>query len=400
MRKNPECIHASASRSNAVFCRLLSARVTSQYCQSCSLRVPGSAIPLIADEVPIADAPPPSPCLHLGEVFHEEPCSCGSRARIKISRCSHPDTKGRCVPLQSSWSMIAGEDERLAVHCCEACPLHSSKRRKWITVEELNADASRLAGLLAGECDEVIGVARSGLTPAALVAQLLHVPLRVMRQDLGDIIDAGHGWRLGDTQPSRSSVVIDDTCCSGVSASRSRQILGQLGLKARLAVVYCEPASSHAVDHFVRSLPSPHVLEWNIANSVYTDQLVWDIDGLICEDCPAECDDDGPRYSAWLDRALPKCLPRRSPVRIATGRREKWRSQTLDWLTRHGVTVQSLHMHPDGVRSGESIISHKASACRDFAALRGASDLPIMLESDPLQAAEIESQVGWPVYHC
>ncbi len=70
----------------------------------------------------------------------------------------------------------------------------------------------------------------------------------------------------------------------------------------------------------------------------YSDRIVWDMDGLICEDCPSESDDDGPRYLDWDEiREAEVSRPGEAGSRLPRAAREKWRFETLAWLDRHGI---------------------------------------------------------------
>jgi len=263
--------------------------------------------------------------------------------------------------------------------------------QRWVSLTDLSRDSAQLASMLSGKVDCIIGVARSGLTPATIVATLLHLPLFVLRESEGDIVDAGHGWRLKAKQ-FQSPVVIDDTSCSGRSLGRIKKVVESSELTPKYAVVYYDRQSKESVDYFVKELPRPHVMEWNIANSVYSSQMLWDMDGVICEDCPNYISDDE-HYAKWLDIAKPKCLPLRSKIRIVTGRREMWRPQTEAWLARHGVQAE-LIMHPDGERTGESVIEHKANAVSKYA-----TGPVAMLESDKQQAMRIQEITGKSVWY-
>ena len=69
------------------------------------------------------------PCDSLGEVIHEEPCSCGSMKKIAVHECQHPENKrasganGLCVPLRFNIVRIKDKDVRLSMLCCQSCPL-------------------------------------------------------------------------------------------------------------------------------------------------------------------------------------------------------------------------------------------------------------------------------------
>lgn len=70
-------------------------------------------------------------CDWLGEVVHEEPCTCGSASRVAIHACQHEDMKrtsgslGVCVPEAKNSSRIKDKDARRSIQCCESCPLRT-----------------------------------------------------------------------------------------------------------------------------------------------------------------------------------------------------------------------------------------------------------------------------------
>lgn len=341
------------------------------------------------------------PCSMRGLQLEAKACGCGGADSVPVFRC-HAAPNTRCVVLRSNRGRVA-RASGCEVRACEECPLRldSSQRRKWITNGELVQDTLTLIPRLVGY-QSIIAVARSGLTPATILAQMLHLPLYILRQTPGDIIHAGHGWRLHGRQIELAKpLLVDDTIGSGVSLRRALEVATAQGVTCDTCVIYQHPKAELQATHCARYLPNPHVLEWNVGNSPYSDRIVWDMDGLICEDCPPECDDDGGRYLDWLRSVQPRCLTRRSRITIATGRREKWRAETLAWLDRYGVRAD-LRMHADGDRTFESIVSHKARICAEFpdTAPHGHDHSIAMLESDPHQAPAIERLVGRPVWHC
>jgi uncharacterized HAD superfamily protein len=139
----------------------------------------------------------------------------------------------------------------------------------------------------------------------------------------------------------------------------------------------------------------PHFLEWNFPNAWVYANMAYDFDGIFCEDCPSEADDDGRRYEEFLRSAAPKYLPRNYPVKlIVTARLEKWRSQTEEWLRRHGIAWKELAMGPwpslAARRAARDIDKFKAyclahSTCYAF------------VESDPHQAESIAKLAKKPV---
>src|SRR5690606_15176720 len=118
-------------------------------------------------------------------------------------------------------------------------------------------------------------------------------------------------------------------------------------VSAIAAAVYVNPFARVKPDVWVRDLPWPHLLEWNLFNSVLSPSMAVDFDGILCHDCPPQDDDDGPRYARFLREVQPLYVMRKTVVQlIVTARLEKYRPQTLDWLARHGIAVKTLVMGP------------------------------------------------------
>jgi uncharacterized HAD superfamily protein len=124
--------------------------------------------------------------------------------------------------------------------------------------------------------------------------------------------------------------------------------------------------------------------------------MVTDMDGVLCEDCPPGCDDDGPLYAEFLRTARPFHLPRRQPVgAIITARLEKYRDQTEAWLARHRVQYEQLVMWDSTDAPGRWDPPMRIPAWK--AAFFEVSRALLFVESDPRQAQAIRQLTGKPV---
>lgn len=270
---------------------------------------------------------------------------------------------------------------------------------EFVTTGRLMLDVRELASKLPADVSRVVGVARSGLCAASLVAMLRHLPLSVVRQSTGDVTDGGNGWRLRGAATGDGPVaLIDDTCMTGGSLRRVLPVVQRAFGRVVSAAVYVNPNAHLKPDLWARELPWPHLLEWNLFNSVLSPHVALDFDGILCEDCPPADDDDGDRYARFLETARPLYLARKTPVPlIVTARLEKYRAPTLAWLDRHGVRVRRLVMGPWGTkaeRSRADTAAFKAEHYRAFAAGRHRIQPPLFVESDARQAARIAEMSG------
>jgi hypothetical protein len=270
---------------------------------------------------------------------------------------------------------------------------------RYVTCEQLMTDVKRLAANLS-DIDTVIGVARSGLSVATMLAMLLHKPLLIYRPKQEDLVEAGNGWRLtGHSQPGPKAVVIDDTSNSGASLKHAVPRIKKMGYPdAVSAVIYLNPLARYKPTMWVSELPHPHLLEWNLPNSVFSQQSALDFDGILCQECSALQDDDGPRYMDFLVNVRPMYYTRRCEIpMVVTGRLEKYRDVTLEWLARNRMVVQELVMHPaknNRERAEMGVVPHKVEHFRKFMERDHLFQPPMFIESCPRQAQQIARQSG------
>jgi orotate phosphoribosyltransferase len=279
----------------------------------------------------------------------------------------------------------------------------SGEKPVFVSLEQFATDVKAFAGMIPIDAKGVVGIARSGLSPATIVAQLLHLPLKILRQHSKDgdysLIDGGSGWRLsGNTGGQGPWVLIDDTVMSGNSFRYSTPTVRKELGDVMTAAMYVNPAAAIQPDIVLKEMPWPHLLEWNMFNSVMTPSMAFDFDGILCHDCPPGSDDDGPRYMEFLTNA-----PLRYPVRkvvismIVTARLEKYRDVTRAWLARHGIAVDTLVMGPWKSlreRTFDKVCNFKAEHYAKFLKRRHHVKPPMFVESCPHQAKRIAELSG------
>jgi hypoxanthine phosphoribosyltransferase len=269
----------------------------------------------------------------------------------------------------------------------------------FITTRRLAADAALLASALPPELDAVVGIARSGIVPAAVVATLRQLPLFSASRD-GRIVYLGGGARLGLGlglgRIGRGVALIDDTAVSGGTFADVRPFVQGMFPAAKIftAAVYATAAATAQLDGVAARYESPHYLEWNFWNSCWTHKAAVDFDGILCEDCPPGDDDDGPRYARFLAETRPKAWPRLTPISaIVTARLEKYRAATKAWLDRWGIRCPRLIMGPWATlqaRRGDNVAQWKGEAYQKLS-------VAMFVESDARQAPEIARAAGKPV---
>jgi orotate phosphoribosyltransferase len=298
----------------------------------------------------------------------EDPTLLGNRIATLAQKLGIPHCGGcedRRVLLNRMDRWMRGEKE-------------PADKLRFVTTQQLAADVLLLASQLPHKLAGVVGVARSGLLPANLLAMLLHLPLFALREDTADVIPVGHGWRLGKLPDQAAPLlIVDDTVMSGTSLSKSKGIARRCLADRKLlwSAIYVNPGARLKPDVWVHDL-ALHFLEWNLFNSVHLPQLALDFDGILTHDGT-----DRPLY-----------LPRKGEVPlIVTGRSQAHRVGSMAWLTKHGVRVKRMVMFPGETPRDPLVIA------RYKAQHWGPSGLAYFVESDPIQAKEIARLVGRPV---
>jgi hypoxanthine phosphoribosyltransferase len=279
-----------------------------------------------------------------------------------------------------------------------------SGETQWVSLQQLAFDVQELASKIPSDVVAIVGVARSGITPASMVASLLHLPLIAIRQTLNDVIEVGNGWRLGGshhiaTAATGKVAIIDDTVMTGNSLKAIAGIVQKRFPNAITCAVYVNPLAKRKPDIWVRDLGWPHLLEWNIFNSVLSPNVAVDFDGILCQDCPRGSDDDGPRYLDFIRNAKPLYVPRKVPIPlIVTARIERYRAETVAWLQRHRINFYNLVMHPAATlaeRNRDDIAAYKAKHFGEWARHHIARPAPLMfIESEDWQARRISQLTG------
>ena len=142
--------------------------------------------------------------------------------------------------------------------------------------------------------------------------------------------------------------------------------------------------------------------QWNIFHDTFVKRQCFDLDGIFCSDCPSQSvDHDEERYLAWLSTVKPLIVPTNPVGTIVTGRLDKYRAQTIDWLTRNGIGFDQLKMYPHAQSNAERNAKHHTVIewkAKTFASMHRAT---LFVESDDHQAEQIaklsgKSVVAWP----
>lgn len=228
----------------------------------------------------------------------------------------------------------------------------SAKRRKtegtmsFRSIEDLVLAVQNLADRVPNQYDLIVGVPRSGLFPANILALKFGRPLIAagLPESVGPWI-SGSSERTFD-QPE-SILVLDDTATTGKAVLKAKAAVQERYPDALVntAVVYAAPNTKDMVDYYAEVIPQPRYFEWNLMHSKQG-ILATDMDGVLCENCPPGVSDDEEAYVHWMKTAKPHLIPGFSIEYIVTNRFERHRAITETWLHDHGVDYGQLLMSP------------------------------------------------------
>lgn len=214
---------------------------------------------------------------------------------------------------------------------------------RYVTINELSNIVRNNIFKVPHDIDLVVGVPRSGLLPANMIALYLNTQLSDVDSFInGHIYKSGRRGEYIANLNFRKILVVDDSVCSGASISEAKAKL--LAFNPTYEYIFCSPIvttlGQQFVDIWFETIDDVRVFEWNLFHHHLLANACLDIDGVLNVD-PSE-DDDGGIYISFLNNAKPLFVP---TVRISTlisCRLEKYRKETENWLRNHNVQYDRL----------------------------------------------------------
>ena len=246
--------------------------------------------------------------------------------------------------------------------------------------------------------DVVVGIPRSGILPAGIIALLRNVAFTDLDGLMqGRVFAAGTQRSKPDYNPDpatwRRILLVDDSIQSGRSMETALQRV-QRGNRWEVTtcVVFGIESTLAKVDLTLELCPAPRMFEWNLMHHPWLASACVDIDGVLCIDPTAEENDDGPRYREFLSCAKPLYLPTVPVGALVSSRLEKYRTETENWLARSGIVYGALHlMDLNRAEDRRRLNTHALFKANVYSSN---PDWRIFIESDPSQAETIAKLTG------
>lgn len=264
-------------------------------------------------------------------------------------------------------------------------------------IADLNKIILKRLNIIPRNIDLIVGVPRSGMLPANLLALYLNRPYTDIHSFMnGHIYKAGARGQFFDAKQYKNVLVVDDSVASGAAMDEVRENLKpfEKDFNFKYAVVYMAPGKEHTVDYFFETVPLPRYFQWNIMNHTTLEKACFDIDGVLCVDPRPDQNDDGEKYIEFLKTAEPLFIPGSKIGTIVTSRLEKYRKYTEDWLAKYNVKYKKLVMLdlPD-MKARQKANNHGSFKAQEYKN----SQYILFIESEMHQALEINRLTGKPV---
>ena len=279
-----------------------------------------------------------------GEIVYPVFCKCGAVF----------DAPGK-VRVAGLGDRIAQVTKAVGITPCRPCRKRQDALNKRfpavqppaiITLHRLSEMARELSSSIRPR-SHIVGIPRSGMLPASIMATLTDGQLWQTTGSGVEPISSGLRYdRLG-SKPAMVYLV-DDSIWSGMAMGRAAEAIHKKWPKAQIERIALISHSSavRKVERF-HSVYDHHFFEWNYANGPFSDRIAWDMDGVLCEDFTAGEVKTETRYLKAL-RQMPTTTirPVKHPLTIITARPERFRLETMKWLTASSFRVENLIMSP------------------------------------------------------
>lgn len=260
---------------------------------------------------------------------------------------------------------------------------------------------NNLSKIHACNVDLVVGLPRSGLTPANMIALYLNLPCT----DLYSFIK-NERLKSGKTRKTKGELIyphdakrvllVDDSILSGNSLVSDLALIPyELQENVITCAIYSSIPNRTDVDLYLEVVSMPRVFEWNLFHHSITSKSCFDIDGVLCVDPTEDQNDDGDKYKDFILNAAPLFIPSNKVYALVTSRLEKYREETELWLNKYNIEYEHLIMLDVKSKEERQRLNihgkHKAGFYKK-------SNTELFIESEYNQSVEIFKITNKPVF--
>lgn len=253
------------------------------------------------------------------------------------------------------------------------------------------------------DIDIVVGVPRSGLLVANMIALYLNLPMCDIDTFLkGNMFACGTTKmtkkRIENIREAKKILVVEDSVATGKSILDVKNKLQNKYeyIKKIYMAVYVDEGAIDLVDIYFEICSPPQMFEWNYLHHHVLKYACVDIDGVLCRDPLPEEDDDGEKYITFIRNVSTKLLPTVEIGYLITARLEKYRSETEQWLKKNNIKYRHLIMMNLSSSAERQLLDNYALFKANEYKRHGETGL--FIESDKKQASEIARLSGKCVF--
>lgn len=250
---------------------------------------------------------------------------------------------------------------------------------------DLNRAIVRALPELPRDLDLVVGVPRSGMLVANLLALHLNLPFTDLEGFLeGRLIGTGRR-KLRDRADvgTRKALVVDDSVASGREMRRVRARVSEAGLEDEVlfAAAFVRPEGTDLVDFAFEILPGKRCFEWNIMHHPWLNYCC-----VALEEVLSACPPPGSGGGRFPPESKALHLPAVEIGHVFSFHPESERPAVAAWLAKHGV------------RHGELVMAGRPEdALRTLTRAYRDSRARLLIVGDHASAAAISQRAGLPV---
>lgn len=267
------------------------------------------------------------------------------------------------------------------------------------SIADMNEAILRNLHKLPHDIDFVVGIPRSGMLPANLIALYLNKPYTDIDSFIeGRLYGTGERGVFIKKETSNKVLVVDDSIYGGNALTKAQAKLANMNKEGNYefiyGVVFAMTKIVDRVDFYCEIIDEKRIFQWNLFHhDFFIPHAFCDIDGVLCPNPPI--DDDGEQYKKYISTAPVLYKPSLAVDTLISCRLEKYRDITEKWLADNGIEYKRLILlnlptKEERINWGKHGI-YKGEAYRD-------SDCCLFIESSLYEAREIVKISHKPVF--
>lgn len=217
------------------------------------------------------------------------------------------------------------------------------------SIADLNEAIIRNLHIFPHDVDLIVGIPRSGMLPANLLALYLNKPFSDIDSFIeGRVYSFGRRGAFISTKKTNKVLIVDDSILAGNALLKVREKLLQYSslhpqISFQYGVIYASQEGRSKVDFYCEMIEGPRLFQWNLFHQpLILPQSILDIDGVLCPNPPV--DDDGVQYLEYIKKAPTLYTPTVKVDKLVSCRLEKYREVTEEWLAKHHIQYNELYL--------------------------------------------------------